>query len=428
MTLAAESGHRRGWLRHPMAALADRLGITEGNAYTALIALVLAVTLALAGIPPTLRTVRHVTPFAAASRAPSAPVVPSAAPAASLPAVGTGPVATAPVTSPGITSAPSTEGAIPATEPAIASPPAFGTVTSFATAGPPGALHGAAVAADGTVYVVTDNADGPSHVLAFGPGGTLTHDFTVTGQPATHARGLTGVALDGRGSLLVLDAATARVLRLDLASGAQSTLAAVPDVGPCALVIPQPCEPGIQDHHPLPIDVAVTTNGDALITDAGQDTIWRLRGNALEHFFSTPTITNGDGPAGITIDHEGVIWFTAANALDQSNPTALVTGGVFRLPVDGSGNAGTAALVWRTTCGPIGITAGAGGNLYVALAGMHAVVAITPAGNQVARIDHDFLGPTGIGFRGRSLIVTDHKAAADGRWTVWSMFVDDEAA
>jgi len=46
---------------------------------------------------------------------------------------------------------------------------------------------------------------GPSKVFAFDAMGRVVREYTITGQPDGHVRGISGLALDGRGALVALD-------------------------------------------------------------------------------------------------------------------------------------------------------------------------------------------------------------------------------
>src|SRR5256885_1974503 len=83
----------------------------------------------------------------------------------------------------------------------------------------PGAPSGVAVDKDGGFFVTTDNGGGlgdagPSKVIHYSAAATVDRSYTITGQPEGHSRGLSAVVLDSADRLAVLDASTARVLRI----------------------------------------------------------------------------------------------------------------------------------------------------------------------------------------------------------------------
>ena len=102
-----------------------------------------------------------------------------------------------------------------AATPTFADGGALGEVHALAAVGDPGAPEGMAVdATTGAFYVGTDNGTargsvGQSKVLAYSAAGTLTREYTITGQRSGQANGVTGLALDGAGGLYALDASTA---------------------------------------------------------------------------------------------------------------------------------------------------------------------------------------------------------------------------
>jgi len=401
-------------LRHPVAFLADRLGVTEGQAYTLVIGIVVATLLAVAGIPPTLRDVAPLPLGAPAlgvvDQAQAIPVevasdMPSVPPPSRVPLTGarTGPAPAAPTA---VSEAPA---GTPTARPPGAPPAiAFGTTTVFARTADDAAPHGIAVATDGSVYVGAGR-----HVLAYDADGVVARAF------APDAGVITGVALDGDGGLLVLDAATPRLLRLDLSTGAATTVATIPDVGRCVPLGSGPCEPGLVDHPPAPWGVVLAGGGTMYVTDRGQGTIWRIDADGtVTSFLSAADFATGDGPAGIAVDRDATVWFTAGTTIDADNPLA---GGVYRLSVDGDGRAGTPELVYAAAdSGPAGVALGASGNLYVTLHAADALAVIAADGEELARVTSS--GPAAVAFRGRSVIVSSPAAGE-----LLDIHVDDHA-
>lgn len=405
----------------PMAGLARLLGCTEGQAYTVSLGLVLALTLGVLGVPPEMQagprgtsTAAPVAPAAPASHQEPVPTseVPSTFP--SLPPSG-------PVGLPVLDLLPPDIGEPEPEPPPEEEPPPFGTVRVFAATS--AAPVGVAADDEGRVYVTVL----PSRVVAFAPSGTVERTFDIAGT-----QGLAGVALDASGGLIVLDGPTARVVRVDLATGAQSLRATIPDLPVCLLPTATGCEP-IQDHAPKPVSASFDAGGSLYVTDAAQATIWRLPpGAAPEVWYQSVDLATGDGPAGIAVDTDGTVVFSATITLD---PTNLGRGGVYRLPVTEAGAPGARSLVasFVPTDRPHGIALGLSGRIYVSLHGADVVVVLAADGAEAHRFANPngaaaaFDGPSGVAFRGESLLVANQGAAAP-TWAVLGIAVEDRAA
>lgn len=418
------------------ALLRVRDQLTPGQRWTAGLALSLAVVVVLYGAPARVTTVspasgRRVLPVALMPSRTS-PVVPATSP--TLDAGG------APSTQP--SSSPSFEEPESASEsPAVEAPRPFGTVKVFAKVGDPGAPSGVVAAPDGRVYVATANGASrgkptASVVMAYGPRGSLERTYAIAGQPEGHAEGLTGLALDGGGGLVVLDASTARVLRLDLETGGQATLATLPDLPVCNVIVSTNCEPGVIDHAPLPRGVAFDGFGRLFVSDAGQSTIWRLlsNGSGLKAWYQSIDFATGNGPAGVASDTSGDLVFTVGSTVDVANPGA---GGVYKLAITTSGDPGSRRLLAPAARGdePQGIALGASGKTYVALRGGNAVVVLGPTYVEERRVasttdEARFDGPAGLAFRGTSVLVTNQSPTANSAasWAVLDVAVEDSAA
>ncbi|HVU72796.1 MAG TPA: hypothetical protein VHE83_07530, partial [Mycobacteriales bacterium] len=304
-------------------------------------------------------------------------------------------------------------------------------VRTFATIGAPGAPWGIVTAHDGTVYVGTDNgtANGgttPSVVMAFRADGTLARTYAVAGQPDGHADGLTGLALDGTGGLVALDEPTSRVLRLDLETGTQSTLATVPDVPPCTPLASSACEPGPLDHAPVLRAVAPDGRGGLLVTDAGQATVWRVpvAGGPAQVWYQSADLAIGDGPAGLTVAG-GRVLLTVGTTVD---PNALVAPALYALAIGADGTAGARTLVTAFARGeaPQGVVAAASGRIYVALQGADAVAVVGPDGVVQQRLSGEFDAPAGLALRKGSLLVAN--TSRTGKWTVVDVAVPESGS
>lgn len=459
------------------AAVARLLGCTEGQAYTLAIGLVLAAVLAVAGVPAALQnkvasstgssgTSSGGSTAAAAPLPDTGPASPAASPAGGAALAGSSAGAGGPTNglanganaaagrtqSPGAASAAGSSSPFAASSPfsGTSSPrgssgagdaplPAVGTIATFARIGAPGAPAGIALAPDGSVFVTTDNGAGhggagASHVFGFDRTGAPRADVAVAGQPAGHGRGVTAAAMTADGKVVVVDAATARILRVDPAKGTQAVLAPVPDVPPCLVfVAARPCEPGVQDHAPSLGAVVVDRTGAVYVTDATQATIWRLRpGQATpDAWYQSDDWATGDGPAGLALDQSGALAVTVGTTLDVASPDA---GALYRIPVgaDGAPGARTLAATFARDSEPGPLTLGTSGAAYVVLRGPGAVVALDGKGAETARYappggaDVALDGPAGIAMGDGHLFVTNRGTGNDpARWAVLTIAVRD---
>jgi sugar lactone lactonase YvrE len=381
---------------------------------TIVIGLVVGLVTAVIGIPPAMRHRGSVSIAAPPIRAAHpTPVFAQAAPA-EPPAHADAPT---PGVAPAISSAP-----VPAPieeQPAPAAPSRLGAVGLFARVPDPGAPEGIAVANDGTVYVATNNAEGrggpgPSEVLRYSAGGTLQGAVQIAGQTANRKMGVTGLALEPGGALLVADGSTGRIIRLDPAGG-QRTVATLLDLPSCGGVVAAPlgCEPGVVNHPPLPRGIVVDTAGVIYVTDAGQGIIWRIDATTVPRpLHSDAAYAGSSALGGIAIDKVGELLFVA--------------GRVYALPVDTSGQAGTRRQFAEISPGDgaLGVAADAEG-VYVSLARINRILILAPTGAERARVataDGDPVpldAPSGIAASGTRLLITNESASnVANNWAV----------
>jgi len=274
---------------------------------------------------------------------------------------------------------------------ASAPPHAIGVL---ARVGDPGAPEGIALAPDGTVFIGTNNASGrggggPSKVFHLGPDGSLLGTTTITGQPSGRAQGLTGLAVEPSGSLVVADASTARVLRIT-AKGVQQTVATLIDLPPCgAVVAATVCEPGSVDHKPLPRGVAVDSAGTIYVTDPGQATIWRI---------------DGSGTA-LPCDQASAYSGLGGIALNRAGEVSLGRAGARRLLASVPASDGAFA-----------VAIGPAGAVDVSLLRANAIVVFDAFGKVLTRISGGagdpipFDAPAGLAVRGDQLFVTNQSS------------------
>ena len=434
--------------RFGAARAAQRLGLTEGQVYTLAIGLVVGLATAAIGIPPTLRdnpelraALRQGPPADApgarfSDDSPNAPGV--AAPSADSYA--------APSVSSGSSVAPSagvSYGNDEVRAPASGSSSAsyadggkLGDVEKLTTVGSPGAPSGVAVDTDGGFYLATDNGGslgepGPSKILHFSASGTLERTYVITGQPDDHARGLSGVALDGAGNLIALDASTAKVLTIDIDSGVQSTLFEVPDVPACTTNQTALCEPSLASAKPIVQGIARMASGDFLVADAGQGIVWKLDGFGGGTIWdkSSDYVSPDIGPSGLAVDTDGTVLLAVSKTV-----MAGLGGVIYRISPGPEGKAGSHAKVFGTDANttPNGIAVGASGRIYVAFTGTNTLLVLDRNGAVVQQITSpSFSSPFGLAWRGHSLLLTNNEPAPGddpSSWSVLRVAAEDTAA
>ena len=426
--------------RRPVAQVARRLGCTEGQVFTMLIGLCVALLLAIPGIPAVLRD-------RPAREGPAVALRPFAGSAAASPALGGPPTASGSEPASG----PSRWGGTDAAAPLVSSPrhlasppsgaatptPAPGTMGVFARVGQPGAPGGLAVATDGTVFVTTDNGTarggtGPSRAFSYDVDGSRIADRAILGQSDDRVGGLTGAAVHpASGRLAVLDPEGARIVSIDMRADAQSVLAKIPDLPPC-LVSLGACQHGFEDRKPHPVSAVYDQHGNLFFTDPAQDTIWRLRAGASapEVWYQSVNFSAGDGPFGLAI-HGASVEFTVGTSNDLS---ALGAGALYRLTINPDGSAGGLTLRHAFEQGdrPGALAVGLTGTAYVVLRDSGAIVTLSPDGSQVARLDPPGGGPipldapSAVALVPGALLVANGRTSDDpDRWAVLTMAVDD---
>ena len=281
------------------------------------------------------------------------------------------------------------------------------------------------------MYVGTDNGSsrgeqGASRILSFGADGSPAGAVTITGQPDDHPSGITGLAFERAGVLAALDAATSRILRIDVGSGQQTEIATLVDLPACPLVVAAQsgCEPGLEDDQPLPRGLAYGRGGTLYVTDAAQGTIWRLpRGGKLEPWLGANQFAGTNGLAAILVEPSGSLLVASPQTMD---PESLGGGGVYRIPVNNDGTAGDPTLVATFDGGenPTGLALLADRSIGVSLE--TAVVLINADGTEIRRVTSDALSrPSGLAFLGDTLLtaVTGAPNTTD-KWAVLAIGIN----
>jgi streptogramin lyase len=437
-------------VRAAVRRLLERLGWSEGDAWTIAIGLTLAVALAVTTVPASLRdrpatSAAARTPVTAPAAPPAGaddappPVVVGDPPAGDLPL---GPLATPqlppasdPFTSPtdvpsGGADAPGRSDGGPPRSPTAAdrmllAPNAVALFAPVTSGDAPGAVT---TTADGHVHAATDApADGatdPSALLSWNASGAPQGSVPVPGQPADRTRGVTALSTAPDGTLLATDAATGRVLVYDPRLAQWSVRAELPDLPPCLLPMQTACQPGPFDTAPLPRGAVVDSDGTAFVADAGQGIVFRLQPNQAPEVWSSSAEFVGDnGLAGLDLNGDGDVVAAVtqvADPLAQESAGAVIT---IERRDDGSAGARTVLTTFAPGEHPVDVAVGASGRLYVAVQGEAALVVLDATGVEQLRITDPALGrPTAVHLSSRRALVT----VAEPLPVVLQIGLDDE--
>jgi sugar lactone lactonase YvrE len=297
----------------------------------------------------------------------------------------------------------------------------------FARIGPPGQPEPVAIGPDGRVYVGTNqlghgDADAPSKIFAFSPGGELLREYELEGQPLDQDHGIQGLIFDRDGLLYVLDrSADPRVVVLNPATGEQWRYASFRDVPPCADGPDGNCSATFLDGPAGPDYGTFSPSGDLYVTDIDQALIWRVPrgGGDAEVWLTDPRLESLFGPNGIQFmaDERTLLFANTASNPGAGDPA---TGRLYTVPVQPDGGPGELTQVWesRPFDGPDGIAIALSGNVYVALAGANQVALLSPQFVELARTPPNpaanlaeevpLDGPASLAFLDDRLLVSNH--------------------
>lgn len=297
----------------------------------------------------------------------------------------------------------------------------FGTASVFAQIDLPGHPDTSIVAPDGSVIVSTNRgargSTGPSILFRHSKEGQLLRRYEIQGQNVAGDHGTMGLAIDSAGRLYVADYSPARVLRIDLSTGRQTTYATIPDLPQCTTTGPA-CDNGLpagprQDAQPWPDGLVFLPDGQLLVTDLGQGTVFAVPngGGQPKVWLQAPELRSTFGPNQVQLDRMGNL------LLDVTASTLPATAGrgvLYRLPI-ANGHAGPLTQVYATRPGegPDGFALGASGKVYLCTLVTDNVIVINPDGTESTRISRTpqdappFDSPSSATFQGTDLLVTN---------------------
>jgi sugar lactone lactonase YvrE len=274
--------------------------------------------------------------------------------------------------------------------------PAVGDTEVFAAVEAPGHPDTTIVLPGGDIAVSTNRgargAAGPSKVFRFRPDGTLVRTYVITGQ-ASGDHGTMGMALDRKGRLYLADYAPARVLRIDLRTGAQTTYATLPDLPSCAPGAAGPCDNGIGDSKPWTDGLAFDAAGRLLVTDLAQGTVFRVPngGGRAQVWLQGPELRSTFGANQLQVTPAGDLLLSVTAS---TVPGLAGRGVLYRVDVAPDGSAGPLAQLYATAPGegPDGFALGRSGRTYLVTLVTNRLVVLRPDGTEEASFTRPLTG------------------------------------
>jgi hypothetical protein len=139
-------------------------------------------------------------------------------------------------------------------------------------------------------------------------------------------------------------------------------------------------------------------------------------------WLAAPQFGTGNGLGAVVIEPSGSLLVAGPEVLD---PMSLGGGGVYRVPVNPDGSAGTPALVAAFAGGelPTGLSLLDDGSVAVALSGADAIALVGTDGSEIRRVTGSAAGigldtPTHLAVSGRTLLATNQAPATPANWAV----------
>jgi sugar lactone lactonase YvrE len=270
-----------------------------------------------------------------------------------------------------------------------------GDVRTFALIPKPGFPAMAYVSPDQRVYEGTyDNPAGdtvPSRVLEYSGDGALLRSWTMRGQDLSGAHGVQVGTMDARRRLILLDKSPPRVVRLNRASGRQTTYATFPAGA-------------------VPNYSAWGTDRALYVTDYEGATIWRVPpgGGAAKVWLKDAALDGGPfGLTGIRLAKDRHSFVVAM----QSQAGSLgPSGRIISIPILDTGKPGPIKQLWASGSaeGPDGFAIARSGKVYIALLIANQIAVVKPDGTEDARLSSSkFDSPSSVSFLGTRLMVAN---------------------
>ena len=275
--------------------------------------------------------------------------------------------------------------------------PEVGDTRVFAAVGAPGHPDTTIVLPGGDIAVSTNRgargAAGPSKVFRYSRDGRLVRTYVVQGQ-ASGDHGTMGMAVDRQGRLYLADYAPARVLRIDLRTGRQTTYATLPDLPSCSSGAKGPCDNGVGDAAPWTDGLAFDAAGRLMVTDLAQGTVFRVPngGGTPEVWLQGPQLRSTFGANQIQFTPDGDLLLSVT----MSTVPGLVGRGVlYRVDVRRDGSAGALTQLYATAPGegPDGFALGRSGRVYLVTLVTNRLVVLRPDGSEERSFTRPYTGP-----------------------------------
>ena len=278
-----------------------------------------------------------------------------------------------------------------------AAAPEVGDTTVFAAVGAPGHPDTSIVLPGGDIAVSTNRgargAAGPSKVFRYPPDGRLLRTYVITGQSSGY-HGTKGMAVDKQGRLYLADYAPARVLRIDLRTGTQTTYATLPDLPSCDAGDAGPCDNGVGDAAPWTDGLAFDARGRLLVTDLAQGTVFRVPngGGTPEVWLQGPQLRSTFGANQLQLTPDGDVLLSVTMS---TLPELAGRGALYRVDVLRDGSAGALELVYATAPGegPDGFALGRSGRIYLVTLVTNRLVVLKPNGTEERSFTRPYSGP-----------------------------------
>lgn len=385
--------------------VAERLRMSEGQLYTLVIGLAVAVipaafTLPTLGDFPEVAQAAPpgvVTPFPEVS-SPIPPVTTTTRPS---PASASMPAPTG-STTPGIGPAPSPTPTTPTTRAPLPSTIPVGEARRFAVLAQPEVPTAVAADRDGSILVAIGGSGVAPTVVRYSASGELEWRARLDAGGGR----ITGLTVDSTGMIYAAVDISGAVIRMRPDGAGQRVVGVIPDVPTCGLITGGLCEPGVVDQSPRLTGIAIHPDQRILVADGGQATVWAMdRAGAVTSLVSDNRWIAADGasgPAGVAVDGAGNLVITVTSSL-----ITLGDGGVYL--ADLAANDVMQVATIPAADAVAGVALARTGEILVALSGANVVAVLDATGTEVARFPtsgSSLHRPAEMAYQGTEIVVT----------------------